>query len=157
MIDEWPSMSVTWTVQCTVRYFIASMIYTTPDRQVILIALGTSSTAAIVLISVSLLLFVYSSRCGWSPRLRRFMRNGSAVPFALSFLLITAPAVVNLVLVFLWRDTSDDTSIQGRCHWDVDVAWSGTGRRCSPSTSPAWGYWLAGAALRLLLTIAVLV
>lgn len=140
-----------------VRYFIASTIYTTRKRQIILIILGICSTLATVLIVISLLFLVYSYRSVCSLRSRYLVKKLSALLFSAAFFLVTAPAIVNLVLVFSWRKTSDGTSISGRCHWDIDVAWGGTGRQCSASTAPAWGYWLAGAVLRLCLTTAVLV
>ena len=47
------------------------------------------------------------------------------------------------------------TAYVGRCGWDIDVVWSGLGGQCEHS--PAWGSWIAGSLVRLILTAAVLV
>ena len=78
-----------------------------------------------------------------------------ALHFLVSFFLFT-PAVVNLVLVFVWRHAGSGLSLRGRCHWNLDVVWVGVGGQCVPD-APAWGVWLAAAISRLILTAIVLV
>ena len=78
-----------------------------------------------------------------------------ALLFLVAFFLF-APAVVNLVLVFVWRHVGSSLSLRGRCHWNVDVVWVGVGGQCVPH-APAWGVWLAAAISRLALTAIVLV
>ena len=78
-----------------------------------------------------------------------------ALHFLVSFFLFT-PAVVNLVLVFVWRHAGSGLSLRGRCHWNLDVVWVGMGGQCVPD-APAWGVWLAAAISRLILTAIVLV
>jgi len=74
----------------------------------------------------------------------------------LLFFFLIAPTVVNLVLVYVWRDVGSGLSLRGRCHWSPDVVWVGVGGQCAPH-APAWGVWLTAAVLRLILTAIVLV
>jgi len=77
------------------------------------------------------------------------------LPYLASFLLV-APAVVNIILVVLWRSSNDpQTTLRGRCGWDIDVVWSGTGLACD--RSPSFVSWLGGAVSRLCITMLVLV
>jgi len=72
-----------------------------------------------------------------------------------SFLLV-APAIINTVLVIVWRASDDpQTTLRGRCNWDIDVVWSGVGLACD--RSPSFVSWLSGAVSRLCLTGLVLV
>jgi len=81
--------------------------------------------------------------------------RGLVLPYLASFLLV-APAVVNIILVVLWRGSSDpQTTLRGRCGWDIDVVWSGVGLVCD--RSPSFASWLGGAVSRLCITILVLV
>jgi hypothetical protein len=75
--------------------------------------------------------------------------------FLVSFFLF-APAAVNLALIFAWRNTRSEFSLRGRCHWNLDVVWTGVGGQC-PVHAPAWGVWLAAAISRFVLTVAILV
>jgi len=70
---------------------------------------------------------------------------------------LLAPAIVTFILVFAWRNTADiDMRFRGRCHWDIDVVWSGPGSRCERH-APSWGAWLAASIVRLVFTLVVLV
>lgn len=72
------------------------------------------------------------------------------LPYLASCFLLL-PTIVNLVLVFVWKHSSNtENTIRGRCHWDIDVVWSGVGDHCSSYTS--WPAWLLGAVFRLLFT-----
>lgn len=75
--------------------------------------------------------------------------------FLLAFFFI-APTIVNLVLVYVWRNVESGLSLRGRCHWSPDVIWVGVGGQCAPH-APPWGVWLTAAVLRLILTPIVLV
>lgn len=75
-----------------------------------------------------------------------------------SSLLVLGPALVNFALVFAWKHTADlSNSVEGRCHWDIDIAWSGTGHQCAAPEAVSWGYWLAGSLVRLIITALALV
>jgi len=58
--------------------------------------------------------------------------------------------------VILWRTSNDpQTTLRGRCRWDIDVVWSGVGLVCN--RSPSFASWLSGAVSRLCITGMVLV
>jgi hypothetical protein len=90
------------------------------------------------------------------PRLRFLSTALPRASHILASFLLFAPAVVNFVLVFVWRNTESNLSLRGRCHWGFDVVWVGVGGQCT-TDSPAWGVWLTTAIFRLALTAAVLV
>lgn len=64
-------------------------------------------------------------------------------------------ATINFIFTVLWHypngpSSSLSRTTEGRCHFDFDVFWTGTGRRCSPGIG--WGYLFAGSVIRLVLT-----
>ncbi|KAI0946294.1 hypothetical protein AcV7_010309 [Taiwanofungus camphoratus] len=147
-----------WAIFNTVRYFVASTIYKSRDRQIILLVLGTSTALSVASIIASLTIAAFAPHLGWAYRHNAPHIVVQTVLKYLASALLLGPAVVNLVLVFVWRHSTDAIStLLGRCHWDIDVVWSGTGRRCDTSHSPAWGYWIAGSVVRVILTLIVLV
>lgn len=120
--------------------------------------LGSVAVLSVALTMTSSLLALFAPHFGWnysskSPytRLQIFLNISSSI-------LLLGPAVVNIVLTLLWRRSPDhDQSLQGRCHWDIDVAWSGTGFQCDATKAIAYGYWLGGAIARLVVTVLILV
>ncbi|PCH43152.1 hypothetical protein WOLCODRAFT_74244 [Wolfiporia cocos MD-104 SS10] len=144
-----------WTIYNTIRYYVAFTIYNYRTRQIILLALGTSTVLSLVLTLVMLLVAWFSPRLGliYRPHAPHVLLQ--AILTYSSSVLLLAPAIVNFIFVFIWKSSSSDIdTLRDRCHWDVDVLWSGVGARCDPGV--AWGYWLAGAVLRLVLTTAFL-
>ncbi|OJT11186.1 hypothetical protein TRAPUB_12293 [Trametes pubescens] len=145
-----------WAVYNTVRYYVGAMLHLYRDRQIINLVLGSCAAMSLACLLVSIIIAASAPHFGWyyRPRsthvlLQDFLNYSSS-------LCLFAPAVVNFVLVFLWRDASDTVnSLRGRCHWDIDVVWSGIGGQCD--SSPAWGYWFAGALIRLLVTAVILI
>lgn len=70
---------------------------------------------------------------------------------------LLGPSIVNVVLLFIWRNTSDlELLIQHRCKLDVDLVWSTTYSLCNRKNS-AWGIWMALAVFRLLVTLVITV
>ena len=145
-----------WATYNTVRYYVGAWIHPYRERQVIALVLGSSTALCLTCILTSLIISASAIRLGWyyKPRskhalLQCFLRYSSSI-------LLVGPAVVNFILVFLWRNASDILeSLKGRCHWDIDVVWTGFGGVCTDA--PAWGFWLAGSLIRLLLTVALVV
>ncbi|KAI0673148.1 hypothetical protein C8Q78DRAFT_969883 [Trametes maxima] len=145
-----------WAVYNTVRYYVGAMLHQYRDRQIVGLVLGSCAALCIACLLVSIIIAASAPHLGWyyKPRstnvlLQDFLNYSSS-------LCLLAPAVVNFVLVFFWRNPSDVlNSLRGRCHWDIDVVWSGLGGQCE--NSPAWGYWVAGSLVRLLLTSGVLI
>lgn len=80
----------------------------------------------------------------------------------LSSLSIFAIALVNAILVPVWRyGTPSDPfsiahSLQGRCKWDIDIVWTGTGNQCHLHPVP-YGAFVAAAVTRIVLTAGLLV
>ncbi|KIP03030.1 hypothetical protein PHLGIDRAFT_130393 [Phlebiopsis gigantea 11061_1 CR5-6] len=147
-----------WAVYNTIRYFIAFSIYTARDRQIALLVLGSAAALSFALLVSSLLLSLLAPHLGWKYRFRSgYTRIQALLSYMASFLLL-GPAVVNVVFIALWRDSSDPgLSIHGRCHWDIDVLWTGTGFECDVNDAVPWGSWLAGSVIRLFLTAGVII
>ncbi|KAH9920823.1 uncharacterized protein BXZ73DRAFT_91857 [Epithele typhae] len=143
-----------WATYCTVRYYVGAWLHPFQTRQIIALVLGSCTALCLACNVTSLVISAFAHRLGWYYRphskhelLQGFLRYSSS-------LLLIAPSIVNFVLVILWRNISDiKDSLQGRCHWDIDVVWSGFGGVCDDS--PAFGFWLVGAIVRLLLTLAL--
>ncbi|KAF9511497.1 hypothetical protein BS47DRAFT_1346655 [Hydnum rufescens UP504] len=84
-----------------------------------------------------------------------FIATASAILFGI--------CIANVILVSVLRRPTDpahpDTyarAIQGRCTWDVDAIWTGTGMACGDGMH-VWSLYLVAAILRLIITAAVLV
>ncbi|KAI0331335.1 hypothetical protein GY45DRAFT_629593 [Cubamyces sp. BRFM 1775] len=145
-----------WAVYNTVRYYVGAMQHQYRERQIVAIVLGSCSALCVACILVSIIVIASAPHLGWFHRprsthvlLQDFLNYSSS-------LFVLAPAVANFVLVFVWKNPSDPlNSLHGRCHWDIDVVWSGLGGQCQ--SSPAWGTWLAGALVRLILTVSVII
>ncbi|VDB86976.1 unnamed protein product [Peniophora sp. CBMAI 1063] len=151
------ALMAAWATYTSVRYFIAFVMYRAQARRTLSLALGTAS-----LVALSLSLLLISSKPVLGPFVRarpdllRWCRLAAHVARASVTLLILGPAIVNFVLVFLWRDNSDSAvRLRGRCKWDIDVDWTaGVGSQCQ---SPVWGVWIAAASARLALTVVTLI
>lgn len=147
-----------WAVFTTVRYAIAVTIYVSNDRKSILIVLASVSAFTVTLVSASIVLSVFSRTLGWDLGLRSsYVTIQTLLGYSISLSLL-GPAITNFILVFLWRNASDaGDSLRGRCSWDIDVAWSGTGGQCTTGRAKGWGFYLGGAVFRLLLTFTAVV
>jgi hypothetical protein len=80
----------------------------------------------------------------------------------LSSAVVLGLTMINLVLVNVWRTPRDPAqfarSIQGRCHWDLDVVWSGTGMACAAQgNARPFGVWLGAAIFRLVMSAVLVV
>ncbi|OCH92565.1 hypothetical protein OBBRIDRAFT_773220 [Obba rivulosa] len=144
-----------WAVINTIRYFLAVALYTSRTRRIVAVALGTGTALSLALELASLLVAAGTPPFGQRAPNALHIIVQCTVGYLASILLF-GPAAVNFALVFAWRHTTDRVNtLQGRCQWDIDVVWSGEGEQCGGA--PPWGFWLAGALVRLLLTLAVLV
>ncbi|KAF8890755.1 hypothetical protein BD779DRAFT_1516928 [Infundibulicybe gibba] len=118
-----------WGVYTTVRYFLAYAADESMTAQAAALALGTSSAL---------------------DPLRYILTICTALHYISSLFLI-GPTIVNLVLLFLWKDAADtQINIRTRCHPDVDVVWPTSGQCHS-----AWGVWLALVLARLVVTLSI--
>lgn len=81
--------------------------------------------------------------------IRALILTSHILHFGAYFLLIL-PAIINVVLTIVWRETTvPELSFERRCHLDVDFVWSVSSATCSP---PSWTSWIVLAIIRLLLT-----
>ena len=147
-----------WAVFTTIRYAVAVTIYVSNDRKTILIVLASVSAFTVTLVLASIILSIFSRTLGWDiTRRSPYITVQSLLGYSTS-LSVLGPAVTNFVLVFLWRNASDTAdSLRGRCSWDIDVTWSGTGGQCTAGHAKDWGLWLGGAVFRLLFTFTAVV
>ena len=153
-----------WAAYTTARYYVGAWLHPERERQILALALGSASVGCLAcLAGVVILAAVAPARPGahpyhprWCSKNDLLLRRARIVLRATALLLLVAPAVANLVLTVLWRSASNaKNSLRGRCHWDVDVVWTGFGGVCQHA--PAFGAWLAGALVRLVLTVGVVV
>ncbi|KAF9646147.1 hypothetical protein BDM02DRAFT_292919 [Thelephora ganbajun] len=149
------TLIVVWAIYNTIRYFLSFPDFFSRQRQIISLCLGTSTTLCVAVLVSSLLLAVLNPYAHGDPSNAVEYTRGLILPYLASFLLLT-PAIVNLVLVVMWRTSNDpQTTLRGRCHWDIDVVWSGVGLVCD--RSPSFASWLSGAVSRLCITSLVLI
>jgi hypothetical protein len=74
----------------------------------------------------------------------------------LSSVMLIIPAIVNMVMLFVWRNHPDrELSTETRCHVDIDVIWSGSRQTCAEPYG--WSAWMALSAIRLGFTAIVIV
>ena len=144
-----------WTIYNTVRYFLAFTMYNSTAGQAMSLALGISTGSSFALLVCAAILSVfqpYLLHHGVPLKTLLFSRKSIQ---AFSSFLISAPAVYNLVMTIIWRNSTDDElNFQHRCHLDIDVVWSVSGANCRGLT---WGPWFALSIIRLILTLVIIV
>ena len=146
-----------WATYNTVRYFIAFQSYSSSTAQSVSLALGTSTTLSLSLLAASTLIASFSSHLVSAHISYRLLHIIRKTLRGLATLFLLAPAIVDFVLIFVWRNTSDfDLRFRGRCRLDIDVVWTGPGSHCG-TNAPSWGAWLAASAVRLIVTLIVVV
>ncbi|TBU30977.1 hypothetical protein BD311DRAFT_689927 [Dichomitus squalens] len=144
-----------WATYNTVRYYISAVLRPNRERQIIALVLGSCTALCLACNLLSVVITVSAAHLGWYYRPRSRLILLKCFLHYCSSISLLAPAFVNVVLTFLWRHSPDiDNSIRGRCHWEIDLVWSGYGGQCQDS--PAWGFWLTGSLVRLILTAGVL-
>jgi hypothetical protein len=131
------------------------MQYNPTDGQALSLALGISTAVSFALLMCALILSVFQPYLLFHRvPLRTLLFTRKGFDTCSSFFLL-APAIYNLVMTFIWRNsTNPELDFQRRCHVDVDVVWSISKTQCSPRL---WGTWLALSIVRLVLTLLVIV
>ncbi|KAH8077102.1 hypothetical protein BXZ70DRAFT_707715 [Cristinia sonorae] len=156
---RWASRSVlylmgAWALFTTIRYAIAVTIYVSHDRNTILVVLASVCGFSVALVTTSILLSIFSRTLGWNVGLRSPYETIQLLLGLGTSVSVLGPAIMNVVLVFLWKNSSTAAdSLRGRCSWDIDVSWSGTGGQCGAGQAKGWGWWLGAALFRLTLTL----
>jgi hypothetical protein len=77
----------------------------------------------------------------------------------ISSLCLLGPAVVNLALALLWKNSQNpDFDLRIRCRYDVDVVWSVKRNDCPLDKIPSsWTPWIVLSSFRLAMTILIIV
>lgn len=146
-----------WATYNAIRYFIAYAFYTSSTAQTVSLALGSCTTFSVALLLTSALIASFAPHLISARMSNRFLHAIRVTLRYLASFFLLGPAIVSFVLLFLWRNASDpDLRFRGRCHFDIDVVWTGPGSRCEPH-APAWGAWLAASIVRLVFTFGVIV
>lgn len=141
-----------WGVYNAIRYFLAFNVYgrDASTGQVICLALGTSA-------GVSCVLTFFASLVSNTKRNHLYLSRIYPIMRYLSSFCLVAPTVVNLIFVFLWRNSPNSRyNLHFRCHIDIDVFWTITTSPCSRETY-SWGLWVLSTFLRFGMTFLVLV
>lgn len=147
----------TWAIYNTIRYFIAFSNFGDSTNQAFCLALGTSTGVSFLFTFFSFLLAI---------RGRNGLKNGLTLNYLsyvrttmdyLSSFCLLGPAVVNFTLVFIFKDSVNPyLNLDYRCHLDVDLVWSVSNNLCN-NKSPGWAIWLILSALRLILTLIIII
>jgi hypothetical protein len=146
-----------WATYNTGRYLAAFMSYSASGAQAATLALGTFTTLSISLLVASALISSFSTYIVTLQITSKLLHRIRAVLRGLATFFLLLPAIVAFALVFAWRNASEpELRFRGRCHWDIDVVWSGPGSRCE-ANAPTWGTWLAASLLRLIFTLITVV
>lgn len=156
-----------WAIATTVLYLLSFSRYQSLLGASFALALGASSTFAFGLLVTSAILSLFSFTVLTSMHVSTAFIDGSRrVLGAMTSFFVGAPALINLALVIIWRDPNGPTfaSATGtrevlylaRCHWDVDIIWSGP-TNSYPCYRYGWGVWLAAALVRAIVTLGIIV
>lgn len=141
-IPNMPRSLGTWGTYTTVRYFLAFADSSGNTEHVCALVLGITSALVIALVIISILMPLFPKQS--HPHAWRHTRS---LLRACYLVLLSAGAVMNLVLVLIWHPSQF-------CGWDIDISWytSATNTvtsRCHPAPSAAW---IAAAILRVVVT-----
>ncbi|KAF8588038.1 hypothetical protein K439DRAFT_700827 [Ramaria rubella] len=148
-----------WVTYCTIRYFIAVKVYgEDPVRSRYALGMAIASTFTIVFFAVQVITTLLSiNDLRGHGRLKLIVHSLTYISFAF----IVGLTILNLALVHLWRTPQNPTqfgrSLQGRCNWDLDIVWSGTGMTCTQGHAAPYGKWLGAAIFRLVISLVLLV
>ena len=145
-----------WTTYSAVRYFLALLRYNEPAGQIFCLALGTSAGIASFLTHCSMLLSIFNGKVLFQDDETFFIIQ--AVLRIISSFCLLGPAVVNLALAFLWKNSQKpDFDLRIRCQYDVDVVWSVKRNGCPLDKIPSsWTPWILLSSFRLAMTILII-
>ncbi|KAF8970697.1 hypothetical protein BDZ97DRAFT_1914577 [Flammula alnicola] len=147
-----------WAIYNTVRYFMAFAIFGRNSHagKSFSFALGTSTGIAFFLAFCTQGLFVVMHKLRVQAQTFQILTRICSILHYLSSICILGPAIVNFVVVFLWKNSADSPyNLQNRCHVDIDVVWSVTHNLCTNKSAP-WSIWLTLCSVRLALTLVFL-
>lgn len=139
------------------RYFIAFTVYQSITGQAFSLALGTATglsfafaTCASILWMGQTFLLVHGISVHALMTLRKTLH-------LLASCCLFGPSLVNLVLIFIWKKSSDlELQTRHRCKLDIDLVWSARDTLCNHKRR-TWGFWLTLSIIRLVITLLIIV
>lgn len=136
---------------------MAFCIYGSTTGQAFSLALGAITGLSFALTCCATILGIAQPRLlihGFPVQSLLTMR--SVLQYTASFCLL-APSIVNFVLVFVWKKTTDlELQTRHRCRLDIDLVWSPPFSLCNHKAR-TWGLWLTLSAIRLVITLIIIV
>ncbi|KAF8150002.1 hypothetical protein B0H34DRAFT_732058 [Crassisporium funariophilum] len=146
-----------WAIYNTARYLLAFYIYDSTTGQAFSLALGICAGLSFVFASCARILSVAQPKLlmhGISVKSLFSLR--STLHYLASCCLIS-PSIVNFVLVFVWKKTTDlQLMTKHRCRLDIDLLWSPSYALCNHKNR-TWGSWVTLSAIRLLVTLSIII
>ncbi|KAG6877631.1 hypothetical protein C0993_005452 [Termitomyces sp. T159_Od127] len=145
-----------FAVYNSVRYFLAFTVYESVGGQVASLLLGISTAAVFALTVCSIVVWLFQPYLLVHHVPSHFLLRTRTIFHSAASLALFAPAVVNTVLLFVWKNNPiTELNIRRRCHVDIDVIWSvSSEQQCKP---PAWDVWIVLSILRLVITTIVII
>ncbi|KAF8808746.1 hypothetical protein BYT27DRAFT_7164032 [Phlegmacium glaucopus] len=146
-----------WAVYSTVRYLLAFYIYGSLTGQAISITLGAITGLSFALTCCATILgFVQPHLLIHGFAVQPLLTMGSILQYSASCCLF-GPTVVNFILVFVWKNTTDqELQTRRRCGLDIDLVWSPSFSLCNRKTRN-WGLWVALSVIRLVITLIIII
>ncbi|KAG5726702.1 hypothetical protein E4T56_gene3944 [Termitomyces sp. T112] len=139
----------------TTRYLLAFTVYESIEGQTASLALGICTGAVFALTICSIIVWLFQPYLLLHRVPLIFLWRTRTVFHSAASLALFAPAAINTVLLFVWKNSPiEELNIRRRCHVDIDVIWSVSGKQCKP---PAWDVWIALSILRLVITIIIII
>ena len=146
-----------WAIYSTVRYLWAFTIYESVTGQAVSLALAASTGLSFAFAACASFLYMAQTSLlvnGFSVNALVSLR---AMLHYLSSCCLFGPSVANLILILVWRKTTDlELQVKHRCRLDVDLVWSISYSLCNRRLRN-WGVWVTLSVVRLVLTLIIIV
>ncbi|KAF9450515.1 hypothetical protein P691DRAFT_810202 [Macrolepiota fuliginosa MF-IS2] len=140
-----------WAIYNATRYFIAFTTYDSAQGQLVSLVLGTCAGISFALLATAVIFNFFKLHLLMYSVPLRLLTLIALSSLCLSSFALIAPAIVNIVLLFVWRGSLEqELSTEQRCNIDIDVIWSGSKQECPKPYG--WGAWMALSATRLGIT-----
>ncbi|KXN92542.1 hypothetical protein AN958_05397 [Leucoagaricus sp. SymC.cos] len=140
-----------WAIYNAARYFVAFTSYDSDEGQIVSLVLGICTSISFALLATAAIFNFFKLHLLMHSISLRLLTLIITSSLCLSSLTLLSPAIVNMVMLFVWRSRVDqELSTETRCRIDIDVIWSASKETCSRPYS--WGAWMALSATRLGLT-----
>jgi len=145
-----------WAIYNTTKYLIAFVSHDSKQGQIVSLVLGICTCISFALLVIAAIFSFFQLHLLMYSISLWILTLITTSLLYLSSMTLLAPAVVNLIMLCVWRNSSNkQLSTETRCHIDIDVVWSPSKQTCSEPY--AWGALVALAATRLGLTAVFIV